>query len=192
MKKLAIILGLIILAALLLIFFFYQSALYQKSTRFVSQTLPVTPAALPPTKPATAPPVKSASLYDHDITVGGNLLHVQVAATQPEWSQGLSGREGMEQNQGMLFDMRGVAPVQPGYWMKNMKFGLDFIWIHYGRVVGITPNVALPPPGTPEKALTIYYPDLGVDVDTVLETNAGWNAAHKIKLGDKVQILTPY
>jgi uncharacterized membrane protein (UPF0127 family) len=88
----------------------------------------------------------------------------------------------------MLFDFGDNAEVRPGFWMPDMNFNLDFIWIDQNQVVGITPNV--PKPSSPDAAtstLPIYYPPS--PVNWVVEVNAGWAEANKIKTGDEVKLI---
>lgn len=52
---------------------------------------------------------------------------LQVAATLTEQQKGLGGRPSLAQNQGMLFSF-GKASVHC-FWMKDMHFPLDMIWV---------------------------------------------------------------
>jgi uncharacterized protein len=120
--------------------------------------------------------------YTDSLQVGQQILRVQIMRSPAEMAQGLSGREPLTDEQGMLFDFG--TPLRPGFWMKEMKFDLDFIWVYRQQIVDITPNV--PAPKSPSDPLPLYYP--GSNVDEVLEVNAGWANAHKIKIGDKVSL----
>jgi hypothetical protein len=116
------------------------------------------------------------------ITIGHQSLWVELAVSQAAQAKGLSGRDNLPQNQGMLFVF--AAKGQPNFWMKEMRFPLDFIWLADGRVVEIAENIEPPPPGLADKDLALYRP--GVMVNQVLEVNAGWAKEHGIKLGDKL------
>ena len=61
------------------------------------------------------------------LKIGQAEVIVEVADTGEKRSQGLAGRDGLEENQGMWF--RFDQPGQYGFWMKGMKFSLDFVWI---------------------------------------------------------------
>jgi uncharacterized membrane protein (UPF0127 family) len=95
----------------------------------------------------------------------------------------------MADNQGMLFDF-GATPSGVAFWMKDMKFNLDFIWIAQnpstgsGQVVGITPNA--PKPNSPSDPLPDFYPP--EPVNQVLEVNAGWTQKNNISVGDIVHL----
>ena len=113
------------------------------------------------------------------ITLGSNTLQVEIAATPKQWEQGLSGRATLDATAGMLFRFPEVHV--PVFWMKDMRFPLDMIWIDNDTVVDITANV--PAPTSP--TLPTYSPKQ--EVDTVLEVNAGYAENHKIKLGDTLK-----
>ncbi len=114
------------------------------------------------------------------IKVGSEIFHVEVARTSEQITKGLGGRDKIDSD-GMLF----VLPVRqiPHFWMKDMNFGLDFVWIDGSRVVAITPNV-LAQSGVPESELKIYSPN--VPVTYVLEIPFGEIEKRGIKVGDQV------
>ncbi len=103
-------------------------------------------------------------------------ISVELADTPEKQVQGLSGRELLPPDGGMLFRYR--APGRYSFWMKDMRFSLDFIWIADGRVVGVTENVS---PETFPKAIK---PE--ALVTDVLEVNAGFVEQYGITVGDKV------
>ena len=111
------------------------------------------------------------------VTINGARLKVEVVRNPQESARGLGGRDSLDENKGMLFVLD--EPTFPGFWMKDMRFALDFIWIdEEGKVVGITENVA------PET-----YPEIftsSVPVLHMLEVNAGWAQDHNISVGDAV------
>ncbi len=114
--------------------------------------------------------------------VGENLT-VKVADTKELQERGLSGRESLKENEGMLF----LFPKsgQYGFWMKDMQFPIDIVWIRGGAVVGFSENAA-PEPGKALWSLTMYYPP--DTADAVLEVNTGFVAAHGLKAGDAVSL----
>jgi hypothetical protein len=79
-------------------------------------------------------------------------------------------------------------PGNYGFWMKDMKFPIDIIWISGDEVVGIDEN-AEPEPGEPLSDLKIYYPPR--EIDRVLEVNAGAAEKYNLKVGDTVTVLSP-
>lgn len=125
--------------------------------------------------------------YTKLITVGNQKLYAAVAATKQAQTQGLSGREQMADDQGMLFPFN--PPARAGFWMKDMKFNLDFIWIKDNKITFITPNVPAPIKDKglwiKDDNLPVYYPPSAVD--EVLEVNAGWTKKNNILIGDEIR-----
>jgi len=117
------------------------------------------------------------------ISFGSHTFHVEVANDVFEQARGLSGRDAIGADEAMLF----IFPLvkERTFWMKDMRFPIDIIWLRGGVVVGITPDVP-PEPGVPEDAL-IRYPSPG-QVDQVVEVAAGTAARIGIHEGDAVQI----
>ncbi len=110
--------------------------------------------------------------------LASTLLTVEVADTYFSRAQGLSGHPKLKDNEGMIFIFERKG--RPTFWMKGMKFGLDFIWIDGETVVDITENV--PAPQSARDLLSVYRP--AVDADKVLEVNAGFVAKNRVKIGD--------
>lgn len=109
------------------------------------------------------------------ISLGGKKLKVTVADEPLEQMQGLSGREGLSENEGMLFIFE--PPQIPGFWMKDMKFSIDIIWISAeGKVVGVQKSLS------PETYPKTYAPPSPIKY--VLEVNSGWYDRNGIKIGD--------
>ena len=115
------------------------------------------------------------------IEVGQEKIKVEIADTIAKQVRGLGGRVSLERDEGILFiypDYR-----RPSFWMKDMNFPLDIIWIKDSRVVDITPNV----PVATSTQLLHYKPQQ--DINMVLEVNAGWTNANKVKIGDNAKLL---
>jgi uncharacterized membrane protein (UPF0127 family) len=114
------------------------------------------------------------------VKIGNAVIEVEVAKTLTAQERGLSGRENLNKNEGMLF----VFPEKDFYsfWMKEMKFPIDIIWIADDRVADIAYNV----PTVATEFLKTYQPK--EPVNFVLEVNAGFSLSHDIKVGDGVKI----
>jgi len=117
------------------------------------------------------------------VAIAGHTLNIQVADTDVLRSKGLGDQSSLAENEGMLFTFPAVGRY--AFWMKDMKFNLDFIWIKAGKIVEITPN-APAEPGLPSSALHSYLP--AEEIDSVVEVNAGWSAKNKVKVNDSVTI----
>lgn len=127
-----------------------------------------------------------ASFLDESLQVmriGEHKFFVVVADTQRARAQGLSGVPSIEDNQGMLFIFD--VPGYHAFVMRDMLFGLDFVWIRDGKVVGITEKIFAPLREDDERVL--YHPPQ--EIDMVLETRAGISERLHIKAGDSVQLL---
>ncbi len=116
------------------------------------------------------------------VVLGGARIAVEVARSVPTITAGLSGREALPADHGMLFVF--PFPARHAMWMKGMRFALDIVWIRDGKIVDIAPNLqpAAPEDGNPPS----YQPRL--DADAVIELPAGFAAAHGLKIGDAVTI----
>ncbi len=119
-------------------------------------------------------PVKT-ELYLKDIP-----LLVEVAGTPKQWEKGLSGRSDMGQIDGMLFSFTHYHV--PIFWMKDMHFPIDMIWLSGGVVVDITQNVKVE---TSDK-LPTYSPR--EPVNAILETRGGWAEENGITIGDQLRL----
>ena len=116
------------------------------------------------------------------ITVGSTTFDAEMATTMAEQACGLSGRVGLGDHQGMMF-IFGSGSMQT-FWMKDMTFSLDMIWISGDKVVGFAQNVPPPALGTQLWQLQLYSSPS--NTDKVLEVNAGTVANDGIKIGDAV------
>jgi len=108
-------------------------------------------------------------------------IYVKIADSPEEKKQGLSGRESLAEDRGMLF----IYP-EPGnysFWMKEMKFNLDFVFINDQKVVDLKENIPFPKEG--EEPQTIRAE---ATFDKVLEINQGIIEKLGIKVGDEVLI----
>ncbi len=119
-------------------------------------------------------------LAAHQVRVGDATFTVEMATTTAQKMRGLSSRESLAEGSGMLFTFN---PGVQRFWMKDMNFPIDIIWIAGGKVAGFAQN-AEPQPGIPLWNLTIYTSPDGVD--KVLEANAGTVAKSGIKIGEVV------
>ena len=110
-------------------------------------------------------------------------FRVELAMTVEEQIQGLSDRPSLPSESGMLF----VYERQSRYnfWMKDMHFPLDMVWIGADcTVVDVTLNAPPPEPGQTLDQLPLYSP--GLPAQFVLEINAGEAEAAGIAPGAPV------
>ncbi len=110
------------------------------------------------------------------LTIADTNVVVEVADTAKLRAQGLSGRGALPEGHGMLFVFG--RPDRYGFWMKDMRFNIDIIWIRDAKVIGMLVNV------TPESFPEVFYPP--APVDAVLELPAGSAARRGITEGSGV------
>jgi uncharacterized protein len=125
----------------------------------------------------------SGHTVDIKTAKGSYRLLVEIADSEKERSAGLMGRNSLGDNRGMLFVYD--EEVYPGFWMKNMRFPLDIVFIGGDlRIKQIEQNVQPCPPDVSDCALfTPSYP-----VQYVLEVKSGYTEKHKISVGDTVDL----
>jgi uncharacterized protein len=115
------------------------------------------------------------------IKFNDQVFKVKIAKTDQEKQIGLSSTKRLPQNEGMLFLFS-----NPGYysfWMKEMKFPIDIIYINGNKVTTIIKN-AMPP--SDSVSLTTYQPR--EKSDKVLEVNAGLADKYNIQEGSVIKI----
>ncbi|MDD5341084.1 MAG: DUF192 domain-containing protein [Patescibacteria group bacterium] len=114
------------------------------------------------------------------VTIRGHVIKAQVADSPEEQALGLSGKKNLGDNSGLLFvysDSRYRT-----FWMKDMKFPIDIIWINDNKIVYIEKNA--PVPADPENPAIFTKGE----VNRVLEVKAGWTDKNNIQVGDEVGI----
>ncbi|MEK9151349.1 MAG: DUF192 domain-containing protein [Patescibacteria group bacterium] len=109
-------------------------------------------------------------------SIGEQTYALEIADTDIERAQGLSGRDSLCQECGMLFVFE--KPGRYAFWMKDMRFSLDIVWLLDDTVVfvarAVSPNIS-----------RILSP--AVPADQVLEVNAG--AVENLEVGERVRFL---
>lgn len=108
---------------------------------------------------------------------------VDVADTKSTQVLGLSGREILNPNTGMLFVYPNKAVKN--FWMRGMRIPIDIIWLNDNRVVNISPNLPTPRKYMRDFELPLYgsiYP-----VNYILEVNAGDTKKYQINIDDVVE-----
>lgn len=119
-----------------------------------------------------------------EIRVGGKKVTlIGIAKTEEEREKGLSERQSLCENCGLLFvfDPMGIYP----FWMRRMYFDVDIIWIAGDKVVDITEGVKKPSTADLDQPKELYMSK--VEIDKALEVNAGLVKKNNIFVGDKVE-----
>ena len=99
-----------------------------------------------------------------EVKIGEVIFKIEIVASPEAHARGLSGRASLPLNQAMFFDF--VVPSRPGFWMKEMNFPIDIVWLNADwQIVDLTENF------TPESYPQVIFPKSAVKY--VLEINAG-------------------
>lgn len=113
------------------------------------------------------------------VKFGGKAFTIEIANTDDLREKGLSGHTPLTDTEGMLFVF--PAPGKYGFWMKDMTFPIDIIWIdEQGMVVHVEHSVAT------STYPTILYPTN--ESLYVLEIKAGQSKSLRVKNGDRVEM----
>lgn len=115
------------------------------------------------------------------VILGGTTEVIVVISDTPELRErGLSGREKLAANEGMLFVFEEPRPY--GFWMKDMRFSIDIIWFDQNRkIIDVWESAH---PSSYPKVFTPRAP-----AQFVLEVPAGFFANHNLKIGNTIEIL---
>ncbi len=108
-------------------------------------------------------------------TLNGKALSLEIADTDQERYQGLSDRERICANCGMLFVFNDSR--ERNFVMRRMKFPLDIIWINRGVIEKIDANLS----PESQEPYTLY--SSGKPVNRVLELNAGAAQTYGLTVG---------
>lgn len=131
--------------------------------------------------PAKYLKVSTSQVDKFSLQIGGKTIPVEIADTDAKRIQGLSGRESLPIGTGLLFIFEKSA-IQ-SFWMKDMLFPLDIIWVDENwTVIGIERSVK------PDSYPAIFYSN-GL-AKYVLELNSGEASSLGIDIGSRLY-LTP-
>lgn len=109
------------------------------------------------------------------LSVGGETFKVEVVSERYDLEKGLGEREDLCLSCGMLFKF--PSPGKHAFWMKDMKFPIDIIWLSENEIVHLEKNVS------PSLVGTLVSPG---KADSVLEINAGMSDKFKLETGDRI------
>lgn len=115
------------------------------------------------------------------IEIGGQVIKIELAVSNSEKEKGLSGREELGAGVGMLFVFETPGPY--AFWMKDMKFPIDIIWLNEDLKIIYIKKDAFPE----------SYPDRfgpAENAKYVLEVAAGFSEKNNLKVGDSAEFLS--
>src|SRR5215216_782413 len=114
------------------------------------------------------------------VTVKGFELNADIPITSELMAKGLAVKNQLKENEAMLFAFEDSA--KHPFWMKDMKFPIDIIWLDSdGKVVHIEQNL--------EPCLSVFIcPNYTSNTDSqyVLETVAGFTQRYNISVGTDI------
>lgn len=116
-----------------------------------------------------------------EIRIGENVFQAEIADTPFKRSRGLSGRKNLCEDCAMLFLFSESGKFS--FWMKDMEFDLDIIWIARNEIAHIAKNVS--------RIKEFERINPRIEADKVLEINAGLADSLDIKVGDKMEFFDP-
>lgn len=115
---------------------------------------------------------------EQSIKVNGSKLKLEIAISKEERRCGLSGRETLEENRGMLFVFPRSMPV--AFWMDHTALLLSIAFIdEKGKIVSIQKM-------RPNDSIKLYKSPKSVSY--AIEVNANWFKKHNIKIGDVIDM----
>ncbi|MEK7088861.1 MAG: DUF192 domain-containing protein [Patescibacteria group bacterium] len=117
----------------------------------------------------------------YSVKIAGKILKVELALTPEAQERGLSGRKELKEDESMLFIFNHTGKYP--FWMRDMNFPIDIIWIGENlRVVYIKKDAK------PESYPETFTPNQ--DVKYVLEVFSSFSEKNNLKEGDKVEFLS--
>lgn len=108
-------------------------------------------------------------------------ISVELADSTSLREKGLMDRAKLDENAGMLFVFE--SETIPSFWMKNMNFPLDLIWIDSNYQIAMVSRDV--PPCKTENC-PLYSPEN--EIKFVLEVNSGFFEKNNLKIGQKISV----
>jgi uncharacterized membrane protein (UPF0127 family) len=117
-----------------------------------------------------------------EVVIDGRVrFSVEIVDTPQTRTRGLSGHAPLGELEGMLFLFD--APSVQSFWMKDMLFDIDILWIRDGKLIGWVADAKRPVPG---QMLPIYRSPSACE--WVLELPAGSARRFALAIGDSVRV----
>jgi uncharacterized membrane protein (UPF0127 family) len=124
--------------------------------------------------------VTDNSLSQKHVVIGDVALNVNIADSNSERVEGLSGKSNLHKNEGLFF-IFDVSDYH-GIWMKDMEFPIDIIWLDANKqVIYFEQNIH------PNTYPTVFKPTKKAKY--VLEVQSGFIKREGIKVGDQLTLL---
>jgi uncharacterized membrane protein (UPF0127 family) len=114
-----------------------------------------------------------------NVQIGERLYTAELAVTPQERARGLSGRRDISSSHAMVFVFD--EPGLYGFWMNDMNFPIDILWVRNNTVVHVEKNVSHLSP------TIVYTPE--VEATEVIEVVSGQSEEHGFGVGTKVEYI---
>jgi len=120
-----------------------------------------------------------------NLEVGDKLINVEISDSPQEWQLGLSYRDTLQENHGMLF----VFPEEKrrNFWMRGCHFDIDLAYIESDGTISEIIKMKKEPLDTPLDSLT-EYPSQSTTIKFVLEMIGGWFEENNVSVGTKIDL----
>lgn len=119
------------------------------------------------------------------IEVGTHEVQLEIADSPQEWELGLSYRDTLADNHGMLF----VFPDESRrvFWMKGCNFDIDLAYIESDGKISEIITMEKEPLNTPPESLTTY-PSQSTTIKYALEMIGGWFEEHEVTTDTEIDL----
>lgn len=114
--------------------------------------------------------------------IKGHRISLEIADDEAEQRKGLSARDSLPKDKGMLFKFKKADTHT--FWMKDMRFPIDIIFINNDKIVTIYENVQ--PENDKNANLSLYTSTK--PADKVIEINAGLAKEFGLKTGETLRL----
>lgn len=114
--------------------------------------------------------------------IKGHKISLEIADDEAEQRKGLSARDSLPKDKGMLFKFKKADTHT--FWMKDMRFPIDIIFINNDKIVTIYENVQ--PENDKNANLSLYTSTK--PADKVIELNAGLAKEFGLKTGETLRL----
>ena len=111
------------------------------------------------------------------IRINGHSFHVELANTPQLLKQGLTGRQHLQPDHGMLFVF--PSPTEATMWMKGCTIPLDVLFFDSNKRLINSHTMAIPSPNQPDHTLPTYSSDKPASY--ALELPAGTTSRLRIR-----------
>ncbi|MBP9762667.1 DUF192 domain-containing protein [Patescibacteria group bacterium] len=117
------------------------------------------------------------------VTIAGKPYRLEVVRTDAAREQGLSNRPALLPGTGMRFVFE--TPDRYTFWMKNMRFPIDIIFVQDGTIVNIANNLPYPKTST-ETPASVRPPQAFTEA---IELPAGDADKLGLKIGQRIDLV---